>query len=71
MSKKEDVSKCWRFGQIDYSVTISVDGNVLSIEVEDSLAADVWRATFDPKRKTRQFNNACCWCACIYELIHF
>jgi hypothetical protein len=51
MAKKEEVSERWRFGQVDYSVSMTVDGSTLTVEVEDSHSADVWKAVFDPKRK--------------------
>jgi coiled-coil domain-containing protein 61 len=50
MAKKEEVSERWRFGQVDYSVSMTVDGSTLTVEVEDSHSADVWKAVFDPKQ---------------------
>lgn len=48
MEDETTVSSSYVFRGIEYIVTMTVQsGNTLTLEVEDRLTADQWRATFD------------------------
>ena len=48
MEDEATVTSSYVFRGVEYIVTMIVQGgNTLSVEVEDRLTADQWRATFD------------------------
>ena len=40
----------WKFGQVEYTVCVRDNDAMLSVQVEDKLSADVWKASFASKR---------------------